>query len=131
MISLIESILSSTNSGKNQYIKTLIKDPFGKEDELTNMWKSLSLGFDEGDGEGYWYENSKHTTLAYQIPRIVNNKIEERTGAIIGHDLASAIVIVNPEKGRRAVKKWAEKIARILNMNVFQDKNFIYLNFVE
>lgn len=130
MKSLYESIIKSNNAGALSFLRDIIKDPIGKEDKLNELWKSYDLAFDLGDGEGYWGELSDHKRVFYYVPYIENNKIEEEILAFIGQEYAAGIVIkYHSLKKKTLVKKWAEKICRMLHMSMHIEKNWIYLNF--
>jgi hypothetical protein len=135
MKTLFESILSSTNSGKANYMKTLLDTPDNTE-ALNNEWKALDLGLDLGVGEGYWRYLKEVKSYFY----IVTVELKRHDIQTVNAALHSAmnvyaadicIAIREDIHKRKEMKKWAEKIQRTLHMTLTQDKNFYYLNFVK
>ena len=133
MNTLYESILSSTNSGKANYIKTLLDTP-DRADLLNKEWQSLDLGLDLGVKEGYWqYVKDIRAYFYIVIVELKNHDIQTVNAAL--HSAANVyaadlcIAIREDLHKRREIKKWAEKIQRTLHMTLTQDKNFYYLNF--
>lgn len=129
MKSLYETILASTGAGRGEYNKRLILDPYNRIDELNKLWKSYALAFDAGFGEGKWCKFMGNS-LVYYVQVDKTGRKEEL--ALIGKDYASDIVVSAEIKGvkRTPIKKWAEKVARMFNMYLQLDKNYIYLKFL-
>ena len=142
MRALYESILDSDEKisqyASDMVIKNLILNPIGKEDQLNKLWKKLDLSFDAGWGEGYWYQlPNEHVTYFVPIikkaPKVPKDGIGLYRLALTGkEDLASDIVILTnsaPVIHRSEIKKWAEKVAKSLHMDLHIEKYCIYLNF--
>ena len=68
MKSLYESILSSTKSGKSEYLRTLFDTP-DRNDAINKEWSNLSLGLDLGQGEGYWRYDKNTKTYYFSFPK--------------------------------------------------------------
>lgn len=131
MKSLYETILSSTNSGKKGYIQRLLFSPNNAE-ALNKEWSRLGLDFDAGDGIGQWSYSPSERTYYYRVTTLKPGK--ERQGYVLAltnvDNTDTLVVVLREEIGKRKLQKWAEKIARILMMNVGYDKNYIHLKFV-
>lgn len=135
MNTLYESILSSTNSGKTNYIKTLLNTP-DRADLLNKEWQSLDLGLDLGVKEGYWRYNKETNIYIYVVTvELKRHDIQTINVALfsLDHEYHSDIIVFFPLKinNKRILTKWAEKISKILRMQISYDKNNIGLNFVK
>lgn len=131
MKSIYETILSSTNSGKEGYIQRLLFSPNNAE-ALGKEWSRLSLDFDAGDGIGHWMYNPFTRTYNYRVTTLKpGRKRQEYILALTNVDNTDTLVVsLREEIGKRKLQKWAEKISRILNMRIEYDKNCIHLKFV-
>lgn len=134
MKTLYESILSSTKSGKSEYLRTLFDTP-DRNDAINKEWSNLSLGLDLGQGEGYWrYDKNTKTYFYISTVELSKHDIQTFNAALFNLDhVYHSDIIVNlpptiPKK--RILTKWAEKISRILRMQISYDKNNIGLKFV-
>ena len=139
MKSLYESILSSTKSGKEFYIKNLIQQPYGRTNELNAIWKSYDLTFCVGDACGKWEDSFLKDSCDYSLKITTTYKNSSVTSTILlafaGVQYGSDIVISYGALETKAIKKteikkWAEKISRMLHMDIHIEKEYIYLNFI-
>ena len=132
MKSLYESIIGSNNADARSLLKDIILNPKGKEDSLNRLWKKFDLSFDVGFGEGEW-----DSYPVYRVPLESNARQYCKIMMLIGKNYAADIVIPYRDDDaissrlfkKTYVKKWAEKIARTLHMNMHFEKYYIYLNF--
>lgn len=111
-------------------IKHLILNPKDHVELLNKIWNELDLAFDGGYGEGYWKEQDRNKAL-YVVPMKINGLDYTTPILFVGSGYASNIVVTHTANKikKNTLKKFAEKISRMLNMNMLIERLYIYLNF--